>query len=114
LSDTLGVAGFPSGEAYKVGSNRPYGRLHRAFLRQTIDLGGETTSVEADLDQLAGTQTTNRLVITVGKFSVVDIFDANIYAHDPRNDFLSWALIDSAAFDYAADAWGYTYGIAGE
>ena len=114
LSDTLGVAGFPSGEAYKVGANQPYGRVHRAFLRQTIDLGGETTQVEADLNQLAGSQSTNRIVLTIGKFSVVDIFDANAYAHDPRNDFLNWSLIDCAAFDYAANAWGYTYGVAGE
>jgi high affinity Mn2+ porin len=53
-------------------------------------------------------------VITAGKFSVVDIFDSNAYAHDPRKDFLNWSIIDSAAFDYAANAWGYTYGIAAE
>ena len=41
LSDTLGVAGFPSGEAYKVGARDPYLKLPRLFLRQTIDLGGE-------------------------------------------------------------------------
>ncbi|HYL19499.1 MAG TPA: carbohydrate porin, partial [Burkholderiales bacterium] len=40
LSDTLGVAGFPSGEAYKVGQSKPYVRLQRAFLRQRFDLGG--------------------------------------------------------------------------
>jgi high affinity Mn2+ porin len=114
LSDTLGVAGFPSGEAYKVGSSQPYARVHRAFLRQTIDLGGDTVKVDPDLNQLAGTESANRLVITAGKFSVVDIFDTNAYAHDPRNDFLNWSIIDSAAFDYAANAWGYTYGIATE
>jgi len=114
LSDTLGVAGFPSGEAYKVGSSQPYGRVHRAFVRQTIDLGGDTVEVEADLNQLAGTESADRIVITAGKFSVVDIFDSNAYAHDPRNDFLNWSIIDSAAFDYAANAWGYTYGIAAE
>ena len=39
LANTLGVAGFPSGEAYKVGQTYPYARLPRAFIRQTIDLG---------------------------------------------------------------------------
>ena len=53
LSNTVGVAGFPSGEAYKVGSTQPYGRIPRAFLRQTINLGGATIKVEADLKQLA-------------------------------------------------------------
>ena len=42
LSGTLGVAGFTSGEAYKLGADYPYTRLQRAFIRQTIDLGGET------------------------------------------------------------------------
>ena len=23
---------------------------------------------------------------------------------------MNWALVDAATFDYAADAWGYTYG----
>lgn len=31
LSNTLGVAGFPSAEAYKVGKAEPYFRLQRAF-----------------------------------------------------------------------------------
>jgi high affinity Mn2+ porin len=112
LDNTLGVAGFPSGEAYKVGKSTPYFRLPRLFLRQTIDLGGESQKVDADLNQLAGSQTANRVVITVGKFGVTDVFDNNVYAHDPRNDFLNWALIDTGTFDYAADAWGYTYGAA--
>src|SRR5207302_2657040 len=32
----------------------------------------------------------------------------------PRGDFLNWAIIDTGTFDYAADAWGYTYGAAVE
>ncbi|THD61143.1 carbohydrate porin, partial [Phenylobacterium sp.] len=87
LSDTLGIAGFPSGEAYKVGMATPYFRLQRLFVRQTIDLGGESEKTEADLNQLAGSHTADRLVITVGKIGVPDIFDANAYAHDPRGDF---------------------------
>ena len=114
LANTLGVAGFPSGEAYKVGQTYPYARLPRAFIRQTIDLGGETGKVEAGTSQFAGSQTANRLVLTVGKLSVVDIFDTNKYAHDPRNDFMNWALVDTATFDYAAESWGYTYGAAAE
>ena len=110
LSDTFGVAGYPSGEAFKVGKAEPYFLVQRGFLRQTINLGGETEKLEPDLNQLAGTQTANRLVFTIGKFSIVDIFDTNTYAHDPRNDFLNWSIIDMGAFDYAANSWGYTYG----
>lgn len=114
LSNTLGLAGFPSGEAYKVGANRPYLRVPRAFLRQVIPLGGDAEPVEAGANQLAGTRAKDNITITVGKFSAVDIFDTNTYAHDPRKDFLNWSVIDSGAFDYAADSWGYTNGVAVE
>jgi high affinity Mn2+ porin len=114
LGNSFGVAGYLSGEAYKVGNNTPYYRMARGLFRQTINLGGETEKVDPDLNQLGGSQTSNRLVFTAGKISVVDIFDNNKYAHDPRNDFLNWSIIDMGSFDYAADAWGSTYGAAVE
>src|SRR6202020_1844680 len=100
LSDTLGVAGFTSGEAYKVGAAVPYARLPRFFIRQTIDLGGDSQKVDGGANQFSGSQTANRLVITVGKFSPTDVFDTNKYAHDPRNDFMNWTISDTATFDY--------------
>jgi len=114
LSNTLGVAGFPSAEAYKVGKKHPYTRLQRLFFRQTIGLGGEETPVEGAQNQFAGKAAANRIVLTVGKFGVGDVFDTNKYAHDPRGDFLNWAIVDTGSFDYAADAWGYSTGVAGE
>jgi len=114
LSNTLGVAGFPSAEAYKVGRSTPYARLQRAFFRQTIDLGGGHEPVAGAANQLAGSRAVDRLVVTAGKFGVGDVFDTNSYAHDPRGDFLNWAAVDTGSFDYAADAWGYTTGVAAE
>lgn len=38
-------------------------------------------------------------MLTVGKFSVGDIFDTNKYAHDPRSDFMNWTIIDTGTFD---------------
>lgn len=114
LSDTLGVAGFPSAEAYKVGKARPYTRLQRLFLRQTVALGGAALRLDPAVNQLGLASTANRLVITIGKFGVGDVFDTNRLAHDPRGDFLNWSLVDTGSFDYAADAWGYSYGAAAE
>jgi high affinity Mn2+ porin len=114
FADTHGVAGFPSGESYKLGSAYPYVRMHRGFLRQTIDLGGEVEKVDADISQFAGSRTANRLVLTIGKFAIVDIFDTNKYANSPKTDFLNWSLINAGTFDYAGDGWGYTYGAAAE
>ena len=110
LSNTVGVAGFPSGEAYKVGKSTPYFRLQRLFARFTLDLGGDNEEIAPGPNQLGGSRSADNLVLTVGKISVGDIFDTNDYVHDPRADFLNWSLIDSGAFDYAADAWGYSYG----
>ncbi|MEO7027407.1 MAG: carbohydrate porin, partial [Caulobacteraceae bacterium] len=114
LHDTTGVAGFTNGDGAKVGKSNPYMRLQRLFLRQTFDLGGEVSTVDADLNQLAGAQTADRLVLTLGKFNATDIFDTNTYAHDSKHDFLNWSLVDAGTFDYAADAWGYTVGGAAE
>ena len=114
LNNTLGMAGFSSGEAYKVGAHHPYLRLPRFFLRQTIDLSGNKQSLESGANQLAGGRSENNLVFTLGKFAITDIFDTNIYAHDPRSDFLNWSIVDAGAFDYAADSWGYTKGLAAE
>jgi high affinity Mn2+ porin len=114
LSNTLGLAGFASGEAYKVGKASPYFRLQRAFFRQTFELGGESEAIEAAANQFGGRRATDTVVVTIGKFAVTDVFDTNAHSHDPRTDFFNWALIDSGAYDYAADAWGYSYGIAAE
>jgi high affinity Mn2+ porin len=114
LSDTLGVAGFPSGEAYKVGSNHPYLRVQRLFVRHTLSLGGESQRVDAAPNQFSGEVTADKLVFTIGRYSVVDLFDTNRYAHDPRGDFLNWSVIEAGTFDYAADPWGYTWGAAAE
>jgi high affinity Mn2+ porin len=114
LDNTLGLAAFSSGEAYKVGSNAPYLRLPRLYVRQTLDTGEERENVGGIANQLAGSRSTDRWVFTVGKFSVTDVFDTNQYAHDPRNDFLNWAAVDAGTYDYAADAWGYTVGAAVE
>jgi high affinity Mn2+ porin len=114
LDNTVGAAGFPSGEAYKVGRNQPYLRLPRLFVRDTLNGEGNRETIDAAANWLAGDRSANRWVLTLGKFAVTDIFDSNQYAHDPRVDFLNWAAVDAGTFDYAADAWGFTVGAAAE
>ncbi len=114
VGDTHGLAGFPSAESYKLGWDWPYARVNRYFVRQTIDLGGETQKVEADQNVFEGSTTADRLVITVGKFQVVDLFDTNKYANSSKSDFLNWTSVNTGSFDYAGDAWAFTYGAAAE
>ena len=108
--NTLGVAGYVNGEGAKVGHKTPYYRAQRYYFRQTIPLGGGEADVDPDLMEFGGATTKNRLVVTIGKFSLTDVMDANAYAHDPSSDFLNWALIDTGTWDYAADAWGFSTG----
>ncbi len=114
LSNTMGIAAFSSGEAYKLGKTTPYLRLQRLFIRQTIYFGEGEAEDDPSPDQSGGVHANDTLVLTGGKFSIVDIFDTNAFAHDPRADFINWAVIDAGAFDYAGDAWGYSYGLAAE
>lgn len=112
--NSVGLVGFTNGEAFKLGQAIPYARLQRFFLRQTFNLGGETQDVPADLMQFAGSQTANRVVLTVGRFSVLDIFDTNRYANNAKTQFMNWGSVYSIPNDYGADAWAYTLGAAAE
>jgi high affinity Mn2+ porin len=114
LSGTRGVAGFPNGEAFRIGSEVPAGFVPRVFLRQTIGLLADTVPPDGDQLRFNRPLPRERITITAGKFSVLDIFDDNRYAHDPRTQFLNWAFVAGAAFDFANDAKGFTNGIAAE
>jgi len=114
MSGLLGLSGFPNGELAKTSGDRPKAYVARLFVRHTIALGGEPQALESAANQLAATTTANRLVLTAGVLSALDIFDGNAYAHDPRMQFMNWALMTHAAYDYPADARGYTRGLAAE
>lgn len=113
LSSTLGVAGALNGETYRIGDPAPVISAARYFVQQMIPLG-HTGYVhqEDDIDnQLEGTIPSSRLVISAGKFSMSDFYDDNVYSHDPRTQFMNWALMSNGAWDYPANTKGYTYGL---
>ena len=114
LNNTLGAGGFPNGEAQKSNFPYPHYNTSRLFLRQTVGFGGEQEELQSGQLQLAGKVDVNRLTLQAGKFSVVDVFDGNSYARDPRKDFMNWSLWSSGAFDYAADKLGLGYGVSAE
>lgn len=110
FSNSVGVASFPNGEAFRLGTTDPVVWLSRAFIRQTIDLGTETRGTDPDPMRFTGPLATERITITVGKVSAWDFFDDNRYAHDARTQFMSWGLVATGAFDFVADARGFTEG----
>jgi hypothetical protein len=115
LSELKGLGGgIPNGELQKTGEPKPTLYRSRLFLRQTWNLGGEAAELEAGPLQRAGTVTARRVVLTVGNLSVLDVFDRNAYAGDVRQQFVNMAFMTHAAFDFAADARGYSWGLAAE
>jgi high affinity Mn2+ porin len=114
LSDTVGVAGFPSGEAQKSNFPYPHYNTSRLFLRQTFGFGGEQEELPSGSAQIANKVDVSRLTLQAGKFSVLDVFDGNSYAKDTRKDFMNWSMWAPGAFDYSADKVGLTYGATAE
>jgi len=114
LSNTLGMAGFPNGEAVKAAFVNLHYNTSRFFIRQTIGLGGGKETVEDGPNQVAGNLDVDRVTLSIGKFAASDFFDDNAYSHDTRSQFMNWALWESAAWDYPADVAGYTAGFVAE
>ena len=112
FSGLRGFGGMTNGEAQKAGSTDAVSYWARAFIRQTVGFGGGTIEQEAGFNQFAGSVDKRRLVLTGGIYAITDIFDQNSFSHDPKTQFLNWAMMDYAAWDTPADARGYTRGIA--
>ena len=111
LSKTLGIAGFPNGEIYRVGDPKLTPFMARLYLQQTIPLKNSSYQYQkSDQNQIAQKIPDERIVITVGKFCISDFFDNNSYNHDARSQFLNWSLMAQGAWDFPADTRGYTRG----
>ncbi len=110
FSGVNGLANSSNGELPRVASATPKPYLARLYLSHDFGFGSEKETVEADENQLAGQRPMNRYTITAGRFTVTDFFDDNRYSHDPRTQFMGWAVMYNGAWDYAADVRGYTWG----
>lgn len=110
----VGLGGVQNGELQKGAYTTPTTYKARMFFRQTIGLGGGRIHIDDDLNQIAGFVDKNRIVLTYGKVASLDYFDQNSYAHDPRVGFQNFSIWSMAAYGYAADGKGYTYGAVGE
>jgi high affinity Mn2+ porin len=110
LSQVLGLAGFTNSDAVRSPSldQTPY--FARVELHQTIPLSDDNDTVKRTPLSLLTQLPSRRFDIYVGKFSLVDFFDFNSVASDSQMQFMNWGVVNTAAFDYAADTRGYTWG----
>ncbi len=110
LSKTLGIAGFPNGEVYRVGDPTPKPFIARLYVEQRFPLSNRQELVEDDLNQVAERTNKDYISVIVGKFSLTDFFDDSQISHDPRTQFMNWSLMGNGAWDYPANTRGYTLG----
>ena len=114
LSELQGLGGFTNGESQRTAGPHLTGYHARAFVRRTWNLAGEREEREPEADHVRTAYAAKRVVVTAGNFSVLDVFDAVEYSRDARTQFLNWASLTYGAWDYPADARGYTWGLAAE
>jgi high affinity Mn2+ porin len=110
FSGVNGLANASNGELPRVASATPKPYIARLYITHDFGFGTEKQSVEGDENQLAGSRPVTRYTITAGRFSLTDFFDNNSYTHDPRTQFMGWAVMYNGAWDYPADTRGYTWG----
>ncbi len=97
-------------ELQKGGATVPQVYRSRLFLKQTIGLGGKSIVEDSGPLQLGTHYDSRRLVFVAGNFTVLDFFDTNAFDIDPRQGFLGLGFMTYAAYDFASDARGYSYG----
>lgn len=115
LSEALGIAAATNGETFRIGNPAPQVYLARLYYKQVFALTDKTKPREtqffhnhSDFNQIATVEPVKYLSFTVGKIGAADYFDDNKFSHDPRTQFMSWALMDNGAWDYPANTRGYT------
>jgi high affinity Mn2+ porin len=105
-----GLANSPNGELPRVASATPKPYVARLYVSHDFAFGDEMEPLDSEENQLAGRRPVNRYTVTAGRFTVTDFFDNNRYSHDPRTQFMGWAVMYNGAWDYPADVRGYTWG----
>ncbi len=109
LSHLSGAGGLSNGELARSSGAQLKAYRARLFLLQRWNAGGEAERIDPDFNEMGGTVTANRWTLVAGNLSLLDYFDPNPYAKDPREQFLNWSFMAPGAWDYAADARGYTW-----
>ena len=114
LSQALGVADATNGETFRIGDASPKIYLARLYYKQVFALSKQSNYQTSSSNQLAQLVPSKYVSITIGKIGIADYFDNNKYSHDPRTQFMCWALMSNGAWDYPANTRGYTPSIVAE
>jgi hypothetical protein len=114
ISGLHGLGGFSNGEVQRGVAPELKAYRARLFLRHAWNFGGEMEEQESGQNQVRTRYAAERVVLTAGNLSVLDVFDAMDYSRDARTQFMNWSSLTYGAWDYPADGRGYTWGAAFE
>lgn len=89
-------------------ARKPY--VSRLMLHKVIGLSKDNEESERGPLSTFSELPARRIDLRVGRFGTSDLFDTNAAGSDTHLQFLNSALMQNAAYDYAADARGYTWG----
>ena len=98
FSGVNGLANSSNGELPRVASAMPKPYLARLYVSHDFGFGSEKESFDSDENQLAGERPMKRYTIVAGRFTLTDFFDSNRYTHDPRTQFMGWAVMYNGAW----------------
>jgi high affinity Mn2+ porin len=114
LSGVLGIAGFPNLDAVRDPALTPAPYMARLMFHQVLALSHlHNEAARGPLSTFAELPD-RRIEIRFGKLAVTDSFDTNSVGGDSHLQFLNWAIDQNGAYDFTADARGYTWGLLGE
>jgi hypothetical protein len=117
----VGVAAYANQDVLRTPTiaGKPY--LARVFIQQSIALSEPEGDHEAPPaaeakflpggDHLFGTPGRRRIEITLGKVSLPDFYDASDFGREAHHGLMSWGLVNTGSWDFAADTRGYTWGL---
>jgi high affinity Mn2+ porin len=111
LSDAGGLAALANNDMQRVMENRFVSYIAQAYLRHTWNIGGEVQLTEGDAMAFPRYSTPRNFVVSAGKIDLLSLYDGNDYAQKNDTQFLNWCFMTSCAYDFAADARGYTWGV---
>lgn len=114
LSRLTGAGGLSNGELQRGSSGHMLTYRARMYLQQRIGMGGDPERIERDFNEMGELTSARRWTLVAGVVSLLDFVDPNPYAKDPREQFTNWAFVTHGAWDFPADARGYTRALLAE
>ena len=112
LSGTRGLAAFPNGEAFRSAARSRRSMSRAPSCGRPSPSPARREVPEHDPMRFAGALPRERITITAGKFPVLDIFDDNRYAHDPRTPIPELGLRLGRRLRLRRRRAGFTNGVA--